>query len=216
MARGLIEQNPVTGTQVVPEEARERVLSLTQLAAVWRACGDDAYGSIVRALVLTGQRREEIGGLRHDEIFDGVVVLPPHRTKNGRTHLVPLSAQLQAILARQPEQAGDFVFGAKPFVSWSYGKRLLDTALDEAGVKLEPWTLHDLRRSVATGMAELGVQPHIVEAVLNHVSGHKAGIAGIYNRATYEKEKRAGLAMWAEHVTAAVDRRTATVVPIRA
>ena len=91
-------------------------------------------------------------------------------------------------------------------MTWSYGKRLLDAALAAAGAKLEPWTLHDLRRSVATGMAEcLGVAPHVVEAVLNHVSGHKAGVAGIYNLATYEKEQRAALVMWADHVLAAIE-----------
>jgi hypothetical protein len=100
-------------------------------------------------------------------------------------------------------------------VSWSYGKRLLDASLAAAGVKLESWTQHDLRRSVATGMAELGVAPHIVEEILNHVSWHKSGVAGIYNRATYEKEKRAALIMWADHVMAAVESRT-TVVPMRA
>ena len=83
-------------------------------------------------------------------------------------------------------------------------------------MKLEKWIQHDLRRSVATGTAELGIAPHIVEAVLNHVSGHKAGIAGVYNRATYEKEKRTALAMWADHVMAAVEGRAANVVPLRA
>jgi hypothetical protein len=76
--------------------------------------------------------------------------------------------------------------------------------------------LHDLRRSVATHMAELGVQPHIVEAVLNHVSGHKAGVAGIYNKAAYEREKRQALAIWADHVMAAVEGRASNVVPLRA
>jgi hypothetical protein len=98
----------------------------------------------------------------------------------------------------------------------TYGKCLLDASLAAAGAKLEPWTLHDLRRIVATGMAELGVAPHVIEAILNPVSGHKAGVAGIYNRATYEKEKRAALVMWANHVTAAVESWTATVVPVRA
>jgi hypothetical protein len=83
-------------------------------------------------------------------------------------------------------------------------------------VKLEKWIQHDLRRSVATGTAELGIAPHIVEAVLNHVSGHKAGIAGVYNRATYEGEKRAALAMWADHVMATVEGRASNVVPLRA
>jgi integrase len=186
-------------------------LSLAELAAVWRACGDDAYGAIVRLLILTGQRREEIGGLRFEEIGDGIIALPAGRAKNKRAHVIPLSAPAHTILAARPPRS-EFVFG-KVFTSWSRGKYLLDTALD---TKLVPWTLHDLRRSVATGMAELGVAPHIVEAVLNHVSGHKAGVAGIYNRATYEKEKRAALATWADHVLAAVEGRPATVVPMRA
>jgi integrase len=212
MARGLVEQNPVIGTLRTQMQPRSRVLSLAELAAVWRACGDDAYGAIVRLLILTGQRREEIGGLRLEEIGEGFIALPAARAKNKRAHVIPLAAPAHAILTTQPPRA-EFVFGLKPFTSWSRGKSLLDAALD---TKLTPWTLHDLRRSVATGMAELGVAPHIVEAVLNHASGHKAGIAGVYNRATYEKEKRIALATWAEQVLAAVEGRPATVVPIRA
>ena len=101
-------------------------------------------------------------------------------------------------------------------MSWSRGKSLLDASLAATGVRLAPWTLHDIRRSVATGMAELGVMPHIIEAVLNHVSGHKAGIAGVYNRASYEREKRAALAMWADHVLADIQGRDGNVVAMRA
>jgi hypothetical protein len=94
---------------------------------------------------------------------------------------------------------------------------VLDAALNAAGEKLAPWTLHDLRRSVATGMGRyLGEPPHVVEAVLNHVSGTKAGIAGVYNLATYENEKRAALAAWADHVLSAVEGRASTIVPMRA
>jgi integrase len=93
--------------------------------------------------------------------------------------------------------------------------RELDARLADAGNALPYWTLHDLRRTVATGMADLGVQPHIVEAVLNHVSGHKGGVAGIYNRATYDKEKREALNLWAEHVVATVEGRKAVVVPLK-
>jgi integrase len=211
MGRGLVEQNPVIGTHAARLQPRTRVLSRAELAAVWRACGDDAYGAIVRLLILTGQRREEIGGLRFGEIGDEIIALPAGRAKNRRTHVIPLSAPAQAIIAAQPPRS-EFVFGTQAFVSWSWSKRLLDAALD---TKLAPWTLHDLRRSVATGMAELGVAPHIVEAVLNHV-GHKAGVAGVYNRATYEKEKRIALATWAEHVLAAAEGRAASVVPMRA
>jgi integrase len=222
MMRGLIEQNPVLGTAVAPMQSRERVLTLPELGSIWRVCADDAYGAMVKLLMLTGQRREEIGGLRGGEILSNydVIALPPTRTKNKQAHLVPLSAPAQAILAGQPAALSAFVFDPKgraaPFTSWSRGKSLLDAALAQAGVKLKPWTVHDLRRSVATGMAELGVAPHIVEAVLNHVSGHKAGVAGVYNRATYVPEKRAALVLWAEHVMAAVEDRTATVVPMRA
>lgn len=215
MTRGLIEQNPVIGTHIARMEPRTRFLSLAELAAVWRACSDDAYGAIVRLLILTGQRREEIGGLRLDEIGEGIIALPASRAKNKRAHLIPLTAPAQAILAAQPPR-GEFVFGIQPFTSWSRGKSLLDAVLTAAGEKLATWTLHDLRRSAATGMAESGVAPHIVEAVLNHVSGHKAGVAGVYNRATYEKEKRTALAAWAEHVLAAVEGRASTVVPMRA
>jgi integrase len=212
MMRGLIDQNPVIGTMIAKMEPRTRVLSLPELAAVWKACNEDAYGAIVRLLILTGQRREEIGGSRLEEVGEEVIALPAGRAKNRRAHIIPLSSPAQEILSGRNEyrSGSAFVFGQKPFTSWSRGKALLDT---ELGNKLAPWTLHDLRRSVATGMAELGIAPHIVEAVLNHVSGHKAGIAGVYNRAAYEKEKRVALATWAEHVLAAVEGRAATIVP---
>jgi integrase len=188
---------------------------LDELAAVWRACDASAHGAVVRLLILTGQRRTEIGGLRFGEIGNGAIVLPRSRTKNKRPHAIPLSAPAQAILAGWPAQGSDFVFGPQPFSSWSRGKSLLDAALAQAGAQLAPWTLHDLRRSAATGMAEIGIAPHIIEAILNHISGHKAGVAGVYNKAAYEKEKRAALAMWADHVMAAVEDRDATVVPMR-
>jgi integrase len=166
--------------------------------------------------MLTGCRAGEIGGLRFGEIRDGVIVLPADRVKNKRAHLVPLAVPAQAVLAGWTKRYGDFVFAHVGFRSWSYGKQQLDARLAAAGVQLEPWTVHDLRRSVATGMGEIGIQPHIVEAVLNHVSGHKAGIAGVYNRATYGKERRAALAMWADHLLAAVEGRPDNIVPLRA
>jgi integrase len=146
-----------------------------------------------------------------------MIVLPGNRVKNKRTHVVPLSVPAQAILAAWPAQEGEFIFcGVRAFSSWGRGKHELDQRLAAAGAKLDHWTQHDLRRSVATHMAELGVQPHIIEAVLNHVSGHKAGVAGIYNRASYEKEKRQALVLWADHLMAAVEGRAANVVPLRA
>jgi integrase len=216
IARGLAEVNPVLGTPVAPEKPRTRVLPITELAAVWRACNGDAFGTIVKLLMLTGCRAGEIGGLRFGEIRDGVIVLPADRVKNKRAHLLSLAVPAQAVLAGWTKRYGDCVFASGGFRSWSYGKQQLDARLAAAGMRPEPWTVHDLRRSVATGMAEIGIQPHIVEAVLNHISGHKAGIAGVYNRATYEKEKTAALAMWADHLLAAIEGYADKIVPLRA
>ena len=125
-----------------------------------------------------------------------MIVFPPERTKNKLRHALPLAAQAFAIL-RERDRKGDRVFSG---FNWYRGKLALDAKLK--GVA--PWILHDLRRTCATGMAELGVQPHIIEAVLNHVSGHKAGVAGIYNRARYEGEMRDALTKWADHVEALI------------
>ena len=228
VTRGLIEENPVRGSRIAEEKARTRVLTIPELAAVWRACDqvdicNGAYTAIVRILILTGLRREEIGGLRFDEIRDDRIELPPSRIKSRRAYTIPLSGPARAILqpwvarsATVPAPDSPFVFGSHPFVSWSLGKRMLDEALAAAGVPPAPWTLHDIRRSVATGLGEhLGIPPHVVEAVLNH-SGHKQGIVGVYNRATYEQEKRAALIAWADHVMAATQDRAATLVTLAA
>jgi integrase len=209
VTEGLMEINPVTGTAKADEgSSRDRVLSDDELAEVWRCLGDDQFGDIVRLLILTGQRREEIGGLGWSEIVADAIVLQPDRTKNRRQHVVPLAPMLKAIIDRQPRRKGrDLIFGYRegPFSGWSDCKAALDARLVAGrGRKAKPmpeWRLHDLRRTVATGMAELGVLPHIIEAVLNHVSGHRAGVAGIYNRATYTAECREALKRWADYVT---------------
>jgi integrase len=201
----LPDGNPVSGTNRHEEKSRERVLTDTELKAVWNACADDDYGRIVRLLVLTGQRLGEIGALRWDEVRDGLIMLPSPRTKNHRPHTVPLSNPAGAILSGPSLAGRTFVFGRDDlngFCGWSKSKRRLDMRSGVTG-----WTLHDLRRTCATRMIDLGVQPHIVEAVLNHVSGHRAGVAGVYNRATYSEEKRAALSLWAEHVMALVEGR---------
>jgi integrase len=228
ITKGLIEENPIKGSYIAEEKARTRVLTIPELVMVWRVLDevticDGAYAAIVRLLILTGLRREEIGGLRFDEIRDDRIELPPSRTKSRRTYTIPLSGPAWAVLqpwvtrgAPAPAPDSPFVFGSHSFVSWSLGKRMLDAALAKAGIEVEPWVVHDFRRSVATGLGEhLAIPPHVVEAVLNH-RGHKQGIAGIYNRAAYEQEKRAALIAWADHVTAAVEDRAATVVPLAA
>lgn len=215
MKEGLVESNPVIGTNKAAEErARDRVLNDEELSAVWNALGDDPYSSIIKLLILTGQRRQEIGALRWSEVdFDrGVIVFPGARTKNRRSHEVPLSSAAQAILRAQPLRSlldgspRDHIFGEGDYgwQAWSQSKDRLDLRIREAWLDernpMPPWRLHDLRRTVVTRMAELGVQPHVIETVINHVSGHKAGVAGIYNRATYDMEKRRALEFWAHHV----------------
>jgi integrase len=211
---GLVDTNPVIGTNR-PYEAkgRERVLSEAELVQVWRAAGEGYYGTVVKLLILTGQRRGEIGGLRWDEIdFDARVIrLPGARAKNGRAHLIPLSDPALALLRAMPQRVGrDRVFALR---GYSYPKRELDARIAEVEAMSAPWVLHDLRRSAATHMAELSIAaPHIIEAILNHVGGHKSGVAGIYNRSTYEREKRQALDHWADHILAIVDGRASNVV----
>ncbi len=203
MAEGLADSNPVTATRTATAPTRrERVLTDAELVAVWRACRNDDFGRIVRLLILTGQRRNEVAGMRRSEInLSGALwTLSAERSKNKRTHEIPLSPLAAAILADGMADGGrDLVFGEGEgaFSGFSRAKAALDRRVGEAA---EEWGLHDLRRTAATRMADLGVVPHVVEAVLNHVSGSKAGVAGIYNRANYREEKRAAMALWAEYV----------------
>jgi integrase len=211
IGEGLCDVNPVVGTNkhFDGEKSRDRVLSDRELAAIWCALPPSDYGAIVRLLILTGQRREEIGGLLWSEVdFERhMISLPSERTKNRRPHDVPLSKLAFAILKSHPARAGrDPLFGDGPrsdnlcdrhvgFQGWSKAK----AALDEAS-GIGAWRLHDIRRTVATSMAELGVLPHVIEAVLNHVSGHRAGVAGVYNRSSYGTEKADALDLWAKHI----------------
>jgi integrase len=216
MKEGLVAANPIALTNKHDEQARERVLSDNELVLIWNACLDDDYGRIIRLLMLTAQRLTEISDLRRSEVNPekGLIELPGSRTKNKRPHQIPMSETVAAILAAQPRIEGrDLVFG--PFSGFTAAKAKLDARIaDATGKPLPHWTAHDLRRTAATRMADLGVQPHVIEAVLNHVSGHKGGIAGIYNRALYTAEKAQALALWAAHVTALVEGRTSNVTPL--
>ena len=199
VGEGILEANPVFGTNKQSKaKSRERILTDDELVAVWTAAPASDFGRIVKLLMLTGQRREEIAALQRAEIGDGVLALPAARTKNSRAHDVPLSPQALTVLGDQPQRVGrEHVFGEGEggFSGFSSAKDRLDKA---SGVT--DWTLLDLRRTMATRMADLGVQPHVIEAILNHVSGHKAGVAGVYNRSTYAAEKRAALDLWGAHV----------------
>lgn len=213
VGEGLVEANPVIGTNKASKNAsRERVLTEAELVAVWNAAPASDFGRIVKLLMLTGQRRDEIASLRSQELQSDLIALPAERTKNSRPHDVPLSIQARTVLEEAPDRVGRvYVFGRDEggFSGFSTAKEMLNKA---SGVT--DWTLHDLRRTMATRMADLGVQPHIIEAVLNHVSGHKAGVAGIYNRSTYAAEKRAALDLWGTHVQTLLARAEGANVTI--
>jgi integrase len=213
---GLIELNPVIHTNRAPENgSRDRVPSPEELRAIWAALPDNQYGSIVKLLILTGARRDEIGALRRSEIDlnDKIISLPGERTKSRQPHLIPLSPAAITILKAQPRRDGrELVFGdgPGPFSGWSKAKAQLDAAIAAArGKPLPDWRLHDLRRLFSTALHDqLGVAPHIVESLLGHISGHRAGVAGTYNKAQYLAERRRVLDGWADHVLGIVKGRT--------
>jgi integrase len=202
--------NPVDGSHRPADPTpRDRVLADVELVAIWNACGEDDTGRIVRLLILLGSRRQEVGGMRWSELDLGADTwtLPAERSKNGRSHTLALPPAALAIIQAVPRTDRDHLFGDRAgagFTSWSRGKQELDRKLGDAA---KPWRIHDLRRTVATRMADIGVEPHHIEAALNHFGGHRRGISGIYNRSSYERAVKAALARWSEHVLALVEGR---------
>ncbi len=215
IGEGVMHDNPVMGTnKPVPEVARDRVLSDDELRLAWTLSGENDFGRVVRLLILSACRREEVAALAWGELDGSAWTIPAERAKNGRAHQLDLPPAAMAVLAGVGRREGrDLAFGSRsgPFSGWSKAKADLDCRMLEAlqaergaKAKLEPWRIHDLRRTAATRMGDLGVQPHIVEAVLNHLSGSKAGVAGVYNRAAYREEKKAALSTWADRVATVV------------
>jgi integrase len=216
---GLLESNPAAWTERREETARQRLLTSDELRDIWGSLRNDVYGDIVRLLLLTGARREEIGALRRSEFnLDlGLIALPAERTKNRRPHEIILNPTARSILQGRPRLTWpdgspcDLVFGrgARGFSGWVGSKADLDTRINLARKgrgegPLAGWVLHDFRRLLSTTLHdELGVAPHIIESILGHV-GHQAGVAGRYNLATYRVEKHRALALWADHVAAIV------------
>ena len=215
VGRAVLEQSPADGVPLptAKEVARDRVLTdleLTQVILAARKVGGP-YGGIVELLALTGQRREEVAGSTWDE-FDldqRIWTLPKARTKNAKQHAVHLSAQAIAVLKRMKKQ-GPFVFsvhGTTPFRDFSHAKRSLD---EMTGVT--NWRLHDLRRSCVSGMARLGIPPHVADRILNHQSGTISGVAAVYQRHDFLDERKDALDRWGAHVVQLLgeisDRRT--------
>jgi integrase len=208
LRQGLTESNPVLGTEPpAAEEERKRVLAPDEIALVWRVCGDAGeFGTIVRLLMMTGQRREEVASMAWPELSQdwATWVIPAARAKNKLEHEVPMPRQAIALLPeRRPKRAFVFGRGKGGFSGFSRCKARLDEAIAQHRV-IDHWILHDIRRSVSTHMHEIGIEPHVVEAIINHVSGHRAGVAGTYNRARYREQKRIALQAWADWLEATV------------
>jgi integrase len=235
MREGLTESNPAVGARIVEYNTkRERILSDDEIARVWRACSDPAnfprdgnFGRVVKLLLLTGARRKEITGMKHDEINleDGVWILPGERAKNHRKLILPLSPPAQAILKELLEQkrwngrihtTDQFLFSTFGGMNTDRPLKALYKASDTQG-----WWLHDLRKTVATGLGNLGIAPHVISCVLNHASvmrlnlqgvtvnvqGPRTGITGKYNLSPYFRDMEHALDRWAEHVMALVEGR---------
>ena len=206
--RSIIEVNPCAGVKPPTVEiARDRgSLSDNELAAVWRAADGLAqpYGAFIKLLILTGQRRTEVAAMEWREIdLDAKLwTLPKARAKNNREHIIPLSDPAVAIIRALPRIAdSNFVFtfcGRRSICAYENIKDRLDALLPP----MAPWVFHELRRTFASGCARLGIAVHVVEAALNHRSGTIKGVAAVYNRYSYDAEKRAAMDMWARHVEA--------------
>lgn len=221
--RDIVDSSPVPkGSTAKQGASRERVLTDHEVRLVWLACEKVGwpFGPLVKLLLLTAQRRNEVAHAPRSEFELGgnnqLWTIPPERSKNGKEHLVPLTSLVQEVISGLPKVGDTYLLsttGETPISGFSRAKKAIDAemltiAQEEAAalglkredVKLEGWTLHDLRRTAASGMARLGVPVHVVEAVLNHQSGTIKGVAKIYNRYEYLDEKRRALADWAEHV----------------
>lgn len=223
-SRDIIESDPAAHVEkVAPETKRERLLTDNELALVWKAAGEIGYpfGSSVQMLILTGARREEIFGLSWSEVdLDANLVhLPAERSKAKTGMTIPLSAQALDLLRSLPRfDDGDVVFsftGKKRFDNVGRAKPRLDKAIAAAfGEPLPPWRLHDLRRTVATGLQRLGVRLEVIETVLGHVSGSRAGIVGTYQQHRFEAEAKAALVSWGQHVMTVIDpSKETSVIP---
>ena len=205
MSTGLADANPTIGGYKPERSApRARVLTNGELVKIWNAVeGAGDFATIVRLLICSACRRDEIGKLAWSSELDldeGVLSLPGTRTKNRAPLVLPITPLMLSVLEQVPVRVGfDHLFGKRGFTKWGLHKKRLDEKLGDSVAK---WTLHDIRRSVASGLRDLGTQPHVIETILNHRSGFRGGVSGTYNRSPYEREVKQALAMWSDHVAA--------------
>ena len=193
------DRDPMERMQAPPAcTPRDRILTDDELRRVWQAAEDDTYGKIVKLLIVTGQRRGEITGLTGGMIGTDTITFPSDHTKNGRQHVLPLGVIAKEVLgrARPPDVLYFPARGRKtPFNGFSKGKAQLD---ERCG--FSDWTVHDLRRTFASGLASLGVQLPVIERLLNHVSGSFGGIVSVYQRYDFMPEMRTAIGRWEAHV----------------
>jgi integrase len=213
VSKDIIKTSPLDGARrPTKEESRERALTEDEVRRFWRATEETGgFCDLFRLMAVTAQRESEVGKMRWSEIdFDRRTwTIPAGRAKNDRAHEVHLTDQAIEILSKR-ERKGEFIFpSARPrkvnrgktvLSGFSRAKKKLDAAMEPD----EPWKLHDLRRTVTTMLAEIGVAPHVADKVLNHRSGTIKGVAAIYNRHDYRKEARQALEAWAERLAAIV------------
>jgi integrase len=228
--RGYVEASPAATVKPLAREvSRDRVLSDDELGLVWRCCEHAGwpFGQLFQLLILTAQRLGEVSTMRWRDVdLDKAVwTVPAAVAKNGVANEVPLSPAAVTVLNSLPPLGREgFVFpalngSANPVSGFSKAKARLDRAIafelaNDKRATMLPWRLHDLRRTAASRMAELGIAPHVIEKVLNHVTGSLAGVAGVYNRFGYGPEKRHALEAWAAHVCCLIGPSSTKVVPV--
>ena len=203
VGRAVLDRSPAEGVPLPTKEiARDRVLEDSELGRVILAARQigEPYGGIVELLALTGQRREEVAQMRLEELefAQRIWTIPKSRTKNAKAHVVHLSKQSLTVV-KLTNSRGPYVFsvlGTKPFQEFSKAKRELDRLSGVTG-----WRLHDLRRTCVSGMARLGIAPHVADKILNHQSGTISGVAAVYQRHDFLAERKDALNRWGEHVS---------------
>jgi integrase len=196
-------------------KARARVLASKEIVSFWRATDSERtpVGAALKILLLTGARLREVNEMRREELSDDCATwtIPGSRTKNGREHVVPLPPLARDVLASIPGK-GSYIFsanGRQPVALGSAAKSNIDRAMG-----VSDWVFHDLRRTFVTGLAELGVRPDVIELAVNHVSGHRGGIAGVYNKSELLPERRAALERWSSHIEGLLSGKAAKVLPL--
>lgn len=230
--RGIIDKSPVDGVKApTAEKSRDRILSDDELRRVWKASESLGwpFGPFVQLLILTGQRRDEVAGMMWNEIDlkNGIWTIPAGRTKNGIAHVVPLSEQAVSILKgitrqKDGEAESPFVFtttGKSAISGFSKAKAILDRKIaalmaqeangaTDSALEMADWRLHDLRRTMASGMARLCVALHVVEKLLNHTSGTFKGIVSVYQRHDFADEKKEAISTWCTYINSIIYHST--------